>query len=224
MLKIEHPDWFNFRIYMTTIWETMSEIVHTGLDIAGMIPVIGEVADLANGIIYVLEGDGVNATLSFAATIPVVGWGATTAKYAKKTIFALDGSKRTLNWFKTTTGTIDFGNRNLLRKVIGLSKNDPRGAHHIIPWESSTHPVIQRIAQGKDAFHLNERYNGIALSTLQHNGNHAVYRSRVTAVLDHIHSQNLSDDDAFRAVKDLIDRITNAINNNPNVPIDQIIF
>jgi hypothetical protein len=56
----------------------------TGLDIAGLIPVIGEVADGVNGVIYAARGDELNATLSFSAMIPVVGMASTGGKFAVK--------------------------------------------------------------------------------------------------------------------------------------------
>ena len=48
-------------------------IVHNTLDAAGVIPGFGEVADAANGFIYLAEGDVVNAGLSFLSCIPVAG-------------------------------------------------------------------------------------------------------------------------------------------------------
>jgi RHS repeat-associated protein len=47
--------------------------VQTVLDVAGMIPVVGEAFDAVNGIIYAVQGDAVNSALSFAACIPVAG-------------------------------------------------------------------------------------------------------------------------------------------------------
>jgi hypothetical protein len=58
--------------------------VHNALDIAGFIPVVGEVPDGINALIYLAEGDKINAGLSAAAMIPVVGVGATAGKAAKK--------------------------------------------------------------------------------------------------------------------------------------------
>ncbi len=52
--------------------------------IAGMVPVIGEAADLANAGIYALEGDYVNAGVSSAAMIPVAGNFVTGGKWAKR--------------------------------------------------------------------------------------------------------------------------------------------
>ena len=54
------------------------------LDVAGLIPVYGEIADGLNGVIYYARGDKLNASLSFAAMVPVVGSGSTAAKYSNK--------------------------------------------------------------------------------------------------------------------------------------------
>jgi len=62
--------------------------VHTALDVVGMIPVVGEVADGANALIYLAEGDGVNAALSAASMLPVGGQAATAAKWGKKGVEA----------------------------------------------------------------------------------------------------------------------------------------
>ncbi len=58
--------------------------VQGGLDVAGLVPVFGEVADGINTLIYVARGDYVNAGLSAAAMIPFAGWAATGAKLGKK--------------------------------------------------------------------------------------------------------------------------------------------
>ena len=61
------------------------------LDVVGLVPGVGEVADGANALIYLGRGDNTNAALSGAAMIPFVGWGATTAKVAGKVDNAVDG-------------------------------------------------------------------------------------------------------------------------------------
>ena len=61
-----------------------SDTIHTGLDLAGMVPVIGEVADLTNAGLYALEGDAINAGISLAGCIPGVGQAATGARVAGK--------------------------------------------------------------------------------------------------------------------------------------------
>ena len=74
-----------------------SSLGHIALDVVGMVPVVGEVADLANAAWYAAEGNYVDAALSAAGAIPFVGWGATAVKagrYAYKGIDAAQsGSK-----------------------------------------------------------------------------------------------------------------------------------
>ncbi|MDA0140187.1 restriction endonuclease fold toxin-2 domain-containing protein [Solirubrobacter deserti] len=67
-----------------------SDIVHGGLDVVGMIPVVGEPADLLNAGIYAAEGDMVNAALSGGAALPFVGMAATGAKWGKRGVDAVD--------------------------------------------------------------------------------------------------------------------------------------
>ena len=62
----------------------VSDIAHGILDVVGMIPVVGELADGANAAIYAAEGDYANAALSAAAMVPVVGSLATGAKFLGK--------------------------------------------------------------------------------------------------------------------------------------------
>jgi RHS repeat-associated protein len=66
------------------------DAVQTGLDIAGLVPGVGEIADGTNALIYTLRGDKTNAALSAAACIPFAGWGAAGIKIANKGVKALD--------------------------------------------------------------------------------------------------------------------------------------
>jgi len=67
-----------------------SSIGHGVLDMAGLVPVIGEPVDGINVLWYLSEGDGVNAGLSAAGMIPFVGWGATGGKLIGKAATSLD--------------------------------------------------------------------------------------------------------------------------------------
>jgi hypothetical protein len=66
VLRANHPDWSDVKIY----YEATKDMLHLTLDIFGLVPVVGEPAYLINGTLYTIEGDGVNATLSFAGAIP----------------------------------------------------------------------------------------------------------------------------------------------------------
>jgi len=59
-------------------------IGHGALDVLGLIPGYGEIADGINAGWYAAEGDYANAALSTAAMVPFAGWGATATKLGLK--------------------------------------------------------------------------------------------------------------------------------------------
>lgn len=60
--------------------------VQTALDVVGLIPGLGEIADGVNSLIYTARGDYVNAGLSAAAMVPFAGWAATGGKFINKAV------------------------------------------------------------------------------------------------------------------------------------------
>ncbi|MEL6863052.1 MAG: hypothetical protein AAFP19_01475 [Bacteroidota bacterium] len=56
--------------FLEAILKVLHENGHTALDVAGIIPVVGPIADAINGAWYGLDGDYVNATLAIAAVVP----------------------------------------------------------------------------------------------------------------------------------------------------------
>lgn len=70
-----------------------SAIVHTALDVAGMVPVIGEAADLTNAAIYAVEGDWTNAALAAASAIPVAGNAVAAIKMGRNAKKALNAAE-----------------------------------------------------------------------------------------------------------------------------------
>lgn len=74
----EGKSWF----HKATDW--VGDHGHTVLDVAGMVPVIGSVADGANAAWYLAEGDYTNAVLSGLGAIPFAGDAATATKLAAK--------------------------------------------------------------------------------------------------------------------------------------------
>ena len=69
---------------------SLSDIGHTVLDVAGMVPVIGEAADGVNAAWYLAEGDKFNAALSAASMIPLAGNVATGAKWINRGADAIE--------------------------------------------------------------------------------------------------------------------------------------
>lgn len=225
ILKSLHPEWSTAKVF----WETVKDVVHMGLDLVGLVPVLGEGADLVNGVIYVIEGDGVNATLSFAAAVPGVGAGSTISKYALKIISVDLVTKVRLVW-KVTAEGITFGSnswcRKQLRQALGMVTGDARQAHHIIPLNKQSHAVVQKAAQSKNAFHMNEALNGIPLENAVHFGSHADYDKIIQRKLDTFmqSNPNATPDECYKKIMEIIQEVRTAITNNPNTPINNLKF
>jgi hypothetical protein len=60
------------------------DVLQTGLDIIGMIPLVGEPFDLINSGISFERGDVLGGLLSAASVIPLAGWGSTIGKHIGK--------------------------------------------------------------------------------------------------------------------------------------------
>ncbi|MDP2042665.1 MAG: hypothetical protein Q8S14_19380 [Algoriphagus sp.] len=179
ILKQLNSEWSNEKLF----YETAKEAIHLALDGIGLIPGLGEPADLLNSGLYFLEGDRLNASLSLIAATPVIGWFSTTAKGALRLKGIIPGTsiRITQVWAKDGNKILFGGTR--LRKAMGLT--DPsKHAHHILPLEHANHPVIQKAAKGKDnPFHIQEIDNGVAVDAWQ-NTNHPAYNDRIKAILD----------------------------------------
>lgn len=229
ILKNQCPSCSSFSIQFKAFKNVLSGTVHTMLDLAGLVPGFGGVFDFANGVFYTMEGDGVNAAFSFAATLPFAGWAATGAKYAVKTI---GESGRIYNLsFRLVNGTVKFASENALRSqlrnVLKLSVGDGKIAHHIIPLEFVENTVFQAAAKSRFGFHPNEFKNGIALLESIHPGSHPNYSIKVKEALLEIENRlgsNMTPDLAHQEIQDLIVKIKNWILANPTENINNIIF
>lgn len=76
----------------------LSTFGHFILDVVGLVPVVGEIADGLNAVWYAAEGDVLNASLSAAGAVPFVGWVAIGGKWVKKTLTAADIARLGLKW------------------------------------------------------------------------------------------------------------------------------
>ena len=228
VLRFNHPSWSNLKIY----WEASKDLVHIALDAFGMVPVVGEIADLTNGALYLIEGDGVNATLSFAATVPLAGWSATGAKYAIKIVDATQTAttiitKVKLTWKVLSNGIIDFGYSNQLRKVLGLTDTAFQ-AHHIMPWTDliKNHSIIQKAAKSGSAFHMNEALNGIAVASWRNQPNHFTYTNLIKSKLDafQLANPNATPQQCYNFVSNLIQQIRTWVISHPNSHLNDLVL
>lgn len=76
----------NFSIYKTLSKEQRTEAAHTLLGVLGLIPIIGEPADLADAILYIQEKKYALAAISFICLIPVIGTAVGVARRSAKFI------------------------------------------------------------------------------------------------------------------------------------------
>lgn len=70
--------------------ENFVDRLQTGLDIAGLVPLVGEPIDAINGLIYLSRGKHGDAALSFVAVVPVIGSAGTGTKLTKKVASSSD--------------------------------------------------------------------------------------------------------------------------------------
>lgn len=194
-----------------------------GLDIIGLIPGFGEVADIANGLIYTIDGDGVNAAFSFGSAIPFVGWFTTGAKWAKRTITLANGRKTTLNWIVNAGNIIKFGDRGQLARVLGTA-GTPNHTHHIVPWDFADNPIVQKAAKADSPFHLNASQNGIPLPSTDHLTGHNLYNNKIEEILTIFNNGNLNA--SFEVSNNFIIGLTNHLDElisiNPGFNLGQI--
>lgn len=108
--------------------------LQTALDLMGLIPGLGEIADGTNVVIYLARGDKTNAALSAAAMIPFLGWGATGAKGVRAGAHALKNAAH------TTTGQVARGSQRAAKLLypsapIKTLRKATHGAINTLPAE-----------------------------------------------------------------------------------------
>ena len=86
LLKALHPDWSTAHCLVAAQFNVFIGVVHFALDVAGLVPAFGEIPDIVNGGVYLLEGDNTSAMLSFAATLPIGGQLATIGKWGRNAL------------------------------------------------------------------------------------------------------------------------------------------
>ena len=78
---------------ITSFVKEHSDVIHGVLDVAGFIPGVGAVADLANAGLYAAEGNWLEAGLSLASAVPGIGDTIALAKKSGKALKGLKGLK-----------------------------------------------------------------------------------------------------------------------------------
>ncbi|NRB65350.1 MAG: HNH endonuclease, partial [Saprospiraceae bacterium] len=229
-LALENPSWPRWRVVGAAYLNVALNQTHTALDLIGLIPGLGEPADFINAGLYIIEGDGANATISLMASTPF-GWVATTPRLVFKVVKKADGvTNYTLRMLKDNNGTIRFVTKNGVENSGQLKAIMQTGvgqqAHHIMPWAKRTNPIIQKAAKsGK--FHINDTFNGINLNLDVHKGYsraHWLYDTRLQNVLDEMNDlyANESASFVYNKLATLVNQTRSQLVNGKT--LDQVIF
>ena len=120
-----------------------------------------------------------------------------------KRLGKLDAPNNVLNFANELAVDAQSARRHLRRNVPGTGGQ----AHHIIPFETRNHEIVQRAARG--GFNMNGANNGIRLDLTQHLGSHPKYNAAVTKKLDELLrvNPNISDLDAARVLQQYVDQL-----------------
>lgn len=133
--------------------------IQTALDIAGLVPGYGEVADGMNAVIYALRGDYINAGLSGSAMIPFAGWFSTGGKLTGKALKIVN-----------KVDDVEKFTKKLAKEVIeNTGKAKPIQLHHFLTNKSSKYTGQFEKITKKYGLDLNGNWNK---STLPHQGRH----------------------------------------------------
>ena len=204
------------------LYLTFSDAIHTGLDLLGLIPIGGEVFDVINGFTYHLEGDKINAYLSYAAAIPIAGYAAAGVKAIKagSVIIVVVGKKGFLVGSRVS--------QSAFRKACGAVGNQV--GHHIIPFHEivQSHPLMQMAFKaGFDP--NNASINGKAIEAVRNSGNHSLYANRIFSTFERILTTKQPPGGwdpitAKKAVEEIISTIKHALDAQPGVHVDYLIF
>lgn len=229
-------------LYLKAQWNVSVGAFHTALDVCGLIVALGEPCDLVNGVLYTIEGDGVNATFSFGAMIPVYGWSSTGAKYAVLIGKNLNNNVKYSLRYKRVNGRIKFRIRGktTFRQIVGVT-DDAFEAHHLIPQGLADNDLVQQAAKAKNNhWHLHMPDNGVAAEKFTYNyapdgihANHPKYNRRVAEKLEQLKKQLTSDfdvDDIEDVPADVVsvalqgfqNQLRTLIQNNPTTKINDL--
>ncbi|MEK5146690.1 GH-E family nuclease [Psychrobacillus sp. FSL K6-4615] len=121
-----------------------------GLDIAGLVPGFGEIADGVNGAIYTARGDKLNATLSFTAMIPFAGWASTSGKLVVKGSKAIeeaqDASKAVDNVTDGAKGTGNATEGGIASKKPYSNSRPSYGKGQVDQvWGNAIDPITEKV-------------------------------------------------------------------------------
>lgn len=132
--------------WLSDVGSFIKDNIHTVLDVAGMIPGIGAVADLANAAVYAAEGDWGNAAMSAVSAIPGVGDTlALASKGVKAGKAAVKGMKAVSKGTKGLKALLKSSGKSILNVIKGKAK---AGAKALKNWKDSLKSIFKKKKKG----------------------------------------------------------------------------
>lgn len=129
-------------------WGGFLDGLQLGLDLVGLIPGLGEIADLANAGISLARGDYAGAALSLAACIPFAGWGATGAKLGMKAQKAVTKGKKVAKATENATSATKKAKAIVKNKSPGNGRGKVRTAARNAKEDMSELEAVQKMKDG----------------------------------------------------------------------------
>lgn len=130
-----------------------------------------------------------------------------------------DDKKVTKNYEKELNVSAGVARDHLRKNIPG---NKAHEAHHIIPWQLRTHPLVQRASKG--GFNINGAENGVRLAN--HRGPHQYYTKRVTDYLNHLEktNPNMTNQQAANSLKKFTNELKTTLRkmDQPNTRLDGV--
>ncbi len=183
---------------ITSFVKEHSDVIHGVLDVAGFIPGVGAVADLANAGLYAAEGNWLEAGLSLASAVPGIG---DTIALAKKSGKALKGLKG-LKSLKGLKGFNALDKAKGMKSLFGAFKDKAKTrASKVRGW----------LKNPKEAFNnIKKRFKGECVNGRCFTGNTLVYTRHGYKTIkeiqkgDEVYSRNaVTGETGFREVEEV---------------------
>ena len=147
-VDISQTDWLSFA-------PLVLDLVQTALDVVGLIPGIGEIADGLSGLISLARGDYAGAALSFAAMIPFAGWSAAAGKFGRRAARAVDAGSDVTRAVTRHGDEVASVVRNIGQTSVGHAMDIATGATRIVHYSdlsSGAARLVQRLERGSRTF------------------------------------------------------------------------
>lgn len=124
-----------------------SDVGHTVLDLAGLVPVLGAPADGINAVWYLAEGDKTNAALSAVGMLPIAGEAATAARLGLRATDAVRGADNAADAARAADACFVAGTKVLTtqgaKPIESLVIGDEVYAHDPVSGERASHRICQ---------------------------------------------------------------------------------